>query len=260
MFAAVERAAVRLLRIPPPPLPPAGDPNVLRTFRASPRFLVVGIVGWLFAHTLLLPMIVAFVVTALISGLTGPFAVLAAPVLVVLTGVVLFELVSSVVVVGLDWRLRSYLVTDRAIRVREGVLNVREMTLSLANVQNVELKQGPLARLLGIADLEVRTAGGGDGAEGAQGSGMMHKARFVGIDDAEAVRDLILARVKAAQGAGLGDPAANRRAPPPRLPSASREVAAAAAELLAAARALRAEAEIPRRSPPEPVARGGEVG
>ena len=48
----------------------------------------------------------------------------------------------SFAVLRLDYEKRWYIVTDRSLRIREGVLNVREMTVMFANIQNVSVMQG----------------------------------------------------------------------------------------------------------------------
>ena len=66
----------------------------------------------------------------------------------------------------LDYDYHHYVITDRSLRIRAGVWHVHEMTMTFANVQNISIRQGPLQRLLGIADLVVQTAGGGSSARG----------------------------------------------------------------------------------------------
>ena len=101
------------------------------------------------------------------------------------------------------------MVTDRSLRVREGVLTVREMTVNFANIQNIAISQGPIQRALGIADLRVDTAGGGGAASsphhGHQPSENLHTAWFRGINNAGEVRQLIQQRLGLLKGAGLGD-------------------------------------------------------
>ena len=46
------------------------------------------------------------------------------------------------------------------------MFKVQEKTMTFSNVQNVSIRQGPMQRLFGIADLEVRTAGGGSSSDG----------------------------------------------------------------------------------------------
>lgn len=123
----------------------------------------------------------------------------------------LIQLPLTFAIIRLDYQLRWYVVTDRAARLREGVLSLTEMTFTLVNVQDIRIAQGPLQRLLGLADVELRTAGGSDtasrhGGQASSTSRNLHLARFRGVDNAEAIRDLVMERMKRARDAGLGDP------------------------------------------------------
>jgi hypothetical protein len=148
----------------------------------------------------------------------------------------------------LDYELHWYIVTDRSLRIRTGVLRLQESTMSFANLQQVEVKQGPLQRLLGLADVHVQSAGGGnhDPRQG-QTHDSLHTGIFHSVDNATEIRDLILERIRLFRQAGLGDPddrhdhAVVSVMPPLREPSASNpDALAAAQELLAEVRALRA--------------------
>ncbi len=66
----------------------------------------------------------------------------------------------------LDVELHWYIVTDRSLRIRTGLVRLQETTMSFANLQQVEVKQGPLQRLLGLADVHVQSAGGGSDQPG----------------------------------------------------------------------------------------------
>jgi uncharacterized membrane protein YdbT with pleckstrin-like domain len=104
----------------------------------------------------------------------------------------------------LDYEMRWYVLTERSLRVREGVWIVRELTLTFANVQNVHVLQGPLQRLFGFSDILVETAGGGSGQK-EQKLVDSHRAVLRGITDPAEVRDLILKLVRRYRSAGLGD-------------------------------------------------------
>ena len=96
-----------------------------------------------------------------------------------------------------------YVLSDRSLRLRRGIWIIRETTITFENVQNIAIKQGPLQRRYGIANLVVETAGGGGGeSEGDSGA---HTGLIEGIADAQRIRDLILARVRRSRSAGLGD-------------------------------------------------------
>ena len=139
--------------------------------------------------------------------------------------------------VRLDYELRWYLVTDRSLRIREGLWGLHEMTMSFANLQQVVVSQGPLQRLLGVADLLVQSAGGGgDESSHRKGGPSLHTGVFHGVDNAGEIRDLILERLRRFREDGLGDPDEPRGATIEPSDSVNR----AADALLQEARALRA--------------------
>lgn len=111
----------------------------------------------------------------------------------------------ALVTVRVDYELRHYLVGDRSLRVSLGALTRREVTLSYANVQNLEVSQGPVERVFGFKTLTVSTAGAGAVYSGSTDSSS-HEAKLVGLVDAEAVRELILGMLRGQRDAGLGEP------------------------------------------------------
>ena len=140
----------------------------------------------------------------------------------------------------LDYEMRWYIMTDRSLRIREGILRVKEKTMAFANIQNIAIRQGPIQRLLSVADVEVRNAGGGSGSSDQHKQGTaepMHVGYFRGVSNAEEIRDLLREGVRRQRDAGLGDP----DEPEPSAQPAG--AVAAAAELLAEMRAARAAAE-----------------
>ena len=160
----------------------------------------------------------------------------------------LAQLPLTYLLVWFDYELRWYMVTDRSLRIRYGVWKVNESTMSFANLQQVEVQQGPLQRLLGLADVHVQSAGGGSGHDPHRGhtEDSLHTGIFHSVDNATEIRDLILERLRHFRQAGLGDPddhpdlAPVGGVPPPREASpANADTLAAAHELLAEARALR---------------------
>lgn len=166
--------------------------------------------------------------------------------------VYLAQLPFTYLVVRLDYEMRWYMVTDRSLRIRFGIWKVNESTMSFANIQQVEVSQGPLQRLLGLSDVHVQSAGGA-GADLERKAGReadMHLGLFHSVTNATEIRDLILERLRRFRQAGLGDPDDHRDhvalAPGGVVPStggtppAESDPLAAAREVLAEARALRA--------------------
>jgi hypothetical protein len=240
VLARAQASLLHFLRVPPRPQPPAGAAGSVRVFQAAPNFYRYQLVQWGLKQLGAL--------WGLGFGLYGLQFVPAFPWdgwlrVAEAVGVASFAAQLPVTLLGvrLDFRLRWYLVTDRSLRVREGIVRVREQTMSFANIQNLAVRQGPLQRLLGIADLEVRTAGGGDGG----GKGHEHRERrslhlayFRGVDNAEEIKGLILDRLRRLRGSGLGDPEESE-AEAPSTPAPGGPALAAAHDLLAEARALR---------------------
>jgi hypothetical protein len=158
-------------------------------------------------------------------------------------GIALFlaQMLVTYSLVRLEFEQHWYIVTDRSLRIRTGILRLQESTMSFANIQQVEIRQGPLQRFLGLADVCVRSAGGGgDSPQGPKGHGQessLHLGVFEGVSNAVEIRDLVLERLRRFREAGLGDPedARSSGAPSPTLGAAS----AAVDELLHEVRALR---------------------
>lgn len=247
MIESLKRLVLRILRVPADPTPPAGSRESVRTFRASRKFYYLMLIRWGFAQLVTFAGLMIFLAVALSANpgkASVPLRIIEAIALVSF----LVQLPFTFLFVRFDYELRWYIVTDRSLRIRYGLLSVREMTMAFANIQQITLRQGPLQRLLGIADLEVRTAGGGGGqAVGAHGGhqGIGHSGHlgfFRGVENAAEVRDLILARLRQWRDAGLGDPD-DTRAPEVAGPEASwsnGDAIAAATLVLSEAKALRA--------------------
>jgi membrane protein YdbS with pleckstrin-like domain len=213
MLEALRRQALRLLKVPPDPRPPAGEAERVRVFRAAPNFYRYNLARWVLAQGgALLGLIVGVVLVRVFAARLGQFFFFDIVVWIEILAWIgfLLQLPFTYALLRLDYDMRWYIVTDRSLRIREGINRMREQTMTFANIQNMSIRQGPLQRLLGIADLEVHTAGGG-GSSGGDGSGSqqtgqsMHVGIFRGVDNAAQIRDTIRERVRRFRDAGLGD-------------------------------------------------------
>ena len=242
MASGLQGAMLRFLRVPPHPMIPAG--KSVRVFRAAPAYFRYKAVLWGLGQLSALAGLIAglFAINLVLDNVGHPVLRLVlhgAEALAWFTFLV--QLPLSLVLLRMDFNLRWYILSDRSLRIREGIVSVREKTMTFANIQQTAIRQNPLQRLLGIADVQVRTAGGGGSASGSgpghgeMGEGM-HEAYFRGVDNAAEIRQAILDRVRLHRDAGLGDP----DEPEPALaPAPTAPPVAAARELLAEVRALR---------------------
>ena len=250
-----------LLRIPPHPHPPLGSPNSLRQFQAGAAYDRLRMTLWGLRQVSL---VVGLIVSAIVvhALLPDDFPVhykdghnmkeVVIPVRQILWFVepaalffALIQLPFSWAVIRLEYDFRCYMVTDRSLRIRDGLTTVRETTLSFANVQQIRVEQGPVQRFLGLADVVVTSAGGGASPVSAPGQaksdGAAHTARFRDVDNAEEIRHLIVERLRMVKDAGLGDrddqhPAATM---PPIPVSTAGDSLEAARQVLAECRLLR---------------------
>lgn len=164
--------------------------------------------------------------------------------------VFLIQLLTGWFLVRLRWRMRWYFVSDTALRIREGLWTVSEKTLTLANIQNTKISQGPVEKLFGISNLEVKTAGGGSDITAGHDHDL-HLGVLRGLDNAHEVRARIRTALGRLRDAGLGDPdeevgaaplAEDAQHNPVRQPvQQDARLNGAAQRLLEASRALRGE-------------------
>lgn len=311
MLDRARQLALRWLRVPPEPQPPAGAPGSVRTFRAGRNFYKLRLAGWAFAQIggvigicfslwflaqfekaadearerrvrqaiqkqaaerkaaekaaspaepavnpdpaakpkrrpkrsreENIRMMIAGVGDYLSRRPDWVFPAIKVFEFAAIAGFLL-QLPFTYSLVRLEFEQHWYIVTDRSLRIRTGLWQLQETTMSFANLQQVEVHQGPLQRLLGLADLRVQSAGGGGDFDAKHGAGhdSLHRGVFHCIENANDVRDLILERLRVFRAAGLGDPDEPMHAatPPPAAQPAG-DALAAANELLAEARALR---------------------
>jgi uncharacterized membrane protein YdbT with pleckstrin-like domain len=247
MLDALRSILLRILRVPPEPAPPPGDAATLRTFRAAPRYFHYRVARWVLQQAgTLVGALFGYLFVRSIFGRIGFAADWLMWAEAVFIAGFIIQLPVSFAIMRLDFELRWYMLTDRSLRVREGIISVKEKTMTFANVQNLEVRQNPLQRLFGISNLAVRAAGGGSkGSSGSSDSSGSHEARFEGVDNAEEIRGVIRERVRLHRDAGLGDPDEPTLLAPASgsLPGAAggegTAVLEAAREVLAEVRALR---------------------
>lgn len=253
MTDALRRLVLTILRVPARPEPPPGDGASIRVFRASPAYFRLRLAAWVLAQIgTAIGLVVGLFFIARIDALQQGWLGVALSVGEGLTWFLyLAQLPLGFAALRLDYDYRWYMLSDRALRIREGVLTVREKTMTFANIQQIGIRQGPVQRALGLADIEVRTAGGGSSGEG-EGAHDLHRGLLKGVTDAERIRDTIRRRVDAARDVHPPDPLADRSADAPTDPDtpagpdrAGTGAHDAARHLLDEIRALRAVAVPP---------------
>ncbi|MBL0922270.1 MAG: PH domain-containing protein [Phycisphaerales bacterium] len=240
VYSGVWAGLVRWLRVPPePPTLPVRAGQPLESFRPGPGFLAY-LKFWFWIALLAIDVLILFgwIVILTVDWRVAMWLLVPTLIVAILPDIVAY------VAMHLRYDATWYVMTDRSLRIRTGIVSIRETTITFENVQNVKVEQGPVQRRFGIATVVVETAGGGSG--GAPGKGgstrPLNQGRLEGLANAEAIRDLIMSKVRASTSAGLGDerPGAEQsRKPRPALGPAHLEALRAMRD---EARALRAAA------------------
>ncbi len=113
--------------------------------------------------------------------------------------IILAVLVASLVFRWLAWLRFRYHIGPDDVRIESGVLSRSARSIPYDRIADVSVEQGPLARLLDLAEVKFET-GGGKGDEG--------KLSFVTLAEAEALREVVRAR-RGEVGAVTGSEAAS---------------------------------------------------
>lgn len=192
---------LRLARVPAKPQVPEGAEESVRVFNAGRNYFVWRLILWAIAN-----MAIALALLVLFRFSFAPtLPPLVHTIWLALESVGACVFAASIPITyflqRLNYEMRWYIVTDRSLRIRSGVVWLREMTMTFANVQGIRLTANPIEGLLGLANLEVQSAGGGASqAHGTPGSG--HVAKLEGVDNAAAIRDLIVERLRMYRDSG----------------------------------------------------------
>lgn len=152
---------------------------------------------WLFFLTALLMGVgvfvgLAFAATGLVVGNAESDFDLMTPALLIL-GLMVLYVVTAWVWAKLSWHFYRYELREDGFRKEHGIIWKRYITIPYDRIQNVDIHRGILARLLGLSDLQIQTAG----AITAGSYGAFSEGRLPGIPKAEAetIRDELVRRV-----------------------------------------------------------------
>jgi len=136
--------------------------------------------------------IAAFVAFAFFGAFSGAgFAFLGIAGLVLLT---------TLIVSGFSWLAWLYFrfgIVGNDLVIEEGWLIKKRRSIPLARVQGVDIRAGIVSRVLGLADVMVQTAGGGDSAAEA-------RIGSIPLGDAERLRARLIGRVPSQPASAAG--------------------------------------------------------
>ncbi len=140
-----------------------------------------------------------FVAIALAQGGQGGlFAAKSAPAWVPLAGIMIAIVVALAIAFG-EWWMNQFRVDDDAVHQRKGILFRQYRQARLDRLQAVDVVQPLLARVFGFAEVKIDVAGG---------KASSVRLQYLRLDDAEALRNEIVALAAGVGRAHAGVPAA----------------------------------------------------
>jgi putative membrane protein len=99
--------------------------------------------------------------------------------------VILIALFFSLFFRWFGWMRFRYFIGEHDIRIEKGILSRSARSIPYERIQDVSIEQKPLARIMGLAEVKFET-GGGEGDDA--------KLSYVGVPEAERLRELVRAR------------------------------------------------------------------
>src|SRR3989339_143901 len=105
----------------------------------------------------------------------------------------------------LTYHFYRYDLLDNGFRKESGVIYKKYVTVPYDRIQNVDIDRGILARILGLSDLNIQTAGASATVSryGVMGGGAEGRLPAVSMEVAEQLRDELIQRARQSKNQGL---------------------------------------------------------
>lgn len=105
----------------------------------------------------------------------------------------------------LTYHFYRYELTEAGFRKELGVIYKKYVTIPYDRIQNVDINRGIVARILGLSDLNIQTAGASAtvGRYGAMGMGAEGRLPALSKETAEQLRDELIRRARQSKNQGL---------------------------------------------------------
>ena len=109
----------------------------------------------------------------------------------------LYIIIGLITVIVLGWIISwltyinyKYELTDRGFRKEYGIIWKHYVTIPYSRIQNIDINRGVFARMLGLSEIKIQTAGN-------SGQNNLSEGRLPGLgkDEAEILRDELIRRI-----------------------------------------------------------------
>ena len=105
----------------------------------------------------------------------------------------------------LTYKYYKFELTENGFRKESGIIYKKYVTIPYDRIQNVDIYRGLLARILGLSDLNIQTAGASLVMSSGRLSGAGAEGRLPALSktEAEKIRDELIARAKRSTHTGV---------------------------------------------------------
>lgn len=112
-------------------------------------------------------------------------------------------LIFSFVSAKLTYHFTRYELTDMGFRKESGIISKKYVTIPYDRIQNIDIYRTLLARILGLSDLHIQTAG--MSAVAGHGATAISEGRLLGLsqETAEQLRDELIQQMRQTKNQGL---------------------------------------------------------
>jgi len=94
----------------------------------------------------------------------------------------------------LTYRFWLYELDENAVKIEKGVITKKYITIPYERIQNIDIYRGIFARLFGLSDLQIQTAGYSNYKQHSQGS--EGRLPGLGVQKAESLREQLVKKIK----------------------------------------------------------------
>lgn len=150
-------------------------------------FYLTGVIGWFFFFFFMFIMSSIVFIPLLAVGSMG-FDFIGIVFLVLFAGIV-WSLLVPWAFAYWSYQNFKYELQKENIYIEKGIIWKKYVSIPYSKVQNVDILRGPLARMLGLSDVQIQTAGGS--------TQLMIEGRIpgIGVEEAKQLREEILVNV-----------------------------------------------------------------
>jgi membrane protein YdbS with pleckstrin-like domain len=177
IYAGLWGVMTRWFRVPDhPPTLPFVPGDSIESFKPAIGFLnYLRLQFWVGLFAIDGAILVVWVVIAIAAPVWGLLLLAPALFLAVVPDIFVY------LAIHLRYDTTWYVLSNRSLRIRRGIWIIHETTITFENIQNVTVRQGPLQRWFGIANVSIDTAGGG--GQQAHGEGNPWHTSHCGVSE-----------------------------------------------------------------------------